>query len=687
MNWITADSAQLADIMRNQGKLALMPGPKMKIKYVTLLLIAQVLIADSGWCESLDESLRGKATTAIEDMTDELALIDDGAELCTTGITDRWGTTVVQLSPLGWSNGFQIGDVLKTVDGMDWDVENFNEFFGEFRLNDELKIELQRDEEIVSLDVTCGNRSEALKASERLYLAVIAADWNACVSEANTYDKSRGGKSRFSAYWRMNCSDATRCKATGECEQVPSDTARYAFEDTAYRLQAAAVVDQVPSIRDFVLARSNWLDQAGYGYLGSDLRSQLVDAEGFVDKILAEESEEFIDWLNNQFDRKAGTKDLVSFREGILIRLRNGVEDGGLGKYKAIYSTLNGPTEFGRAHRLSCRIDQTCRQMSSYYEQTQPKCNSRPRRVEYTFLDMNDDLDWVVTDGGDPLLTGKRRNIYDMAWSPTEGQFGAAISSGPNQMTEMSIDRFDGSYWSESTDEEVRGSMRIITTERSTGSCQLISPKAESRADTRESYGTCFAVSPTEVITSHHVVENASTVTVQFQDGREISAVTTQQSRATDLALLKINGQAPATLPLATSRSLSVGDQVFTLGFPVTSILGNDAKFTEGSVSALSGIQGDASYFQMSVPIQPGNSGGPVVNMRGEVVGVVAATAAVEAFFAASGSLPQNVNWASKSDYARLLFDAPASSTKATGRKDAIQKARSALCQVKVVSN
>jgi S1-C subfamily serine protease len=74
-------------------------------------------------------------------------------------------------------------------------------------------------------------------------------------------------------------------------------------------------------------------------------------------------------------------------------------------------------------------------------------------------------------------------------------------------------------------------------------------------------------------------------------------------------------------------------------------------------VSALSGIQDDASYFQMSVPILPGNSGGPVVNMHGEVVGIVTSTAVVEAFYALSGSLPQNVNWAPKSDYVRLMFD------------------------------
>ena len=196
-------------------------------------------------------------------------------------------------------------------------------------------------------------------------------------------------------------------------------------------------------------------------------------------------------------------------------------------------------------------------------------------------------------------------------------------------------------------------------------------------------YGTCFAVSDAEVLTSQHVVASASQITVEFRDGVEKGAVVLEQSQSTDLALLKISGETPSFLPLASMRSLEVGQEVFTVGFPVTSILGSDAKFTEGSVSAVSGIKGDASYFQMSVPIQPGNSGGPVVNMQGEVVGVVASTAAIEAFYTMSGSLPQNVNWASKSDYARLLFDAPSVEKRAKNRSDAIEMVYSAICKVK----
>ena len=195
-----------------------------------------------------------------------------------------------------------------------------------------------------------------------------------------------------------------------------------------------------------------------------------------------------------------------------------------------------------------------------------------------------------------------------------------------------------------------------------------------------------FAAPPSKArqTPSHHIVEGSDKLTVQFSDGREVEAVMVQHSQGTDLALLAV-AETPAFLTLAPPRALSVGDAVFTLGFPAVGILGEGMKFTEGSVSSLSGLRGDASYFQMSVPVQPGNSGGPVINMAGEVVGVVAATAKVEAFYAVTGALPQNVNWASKSDHASLLFDPPLVERQDLDRKGAIRKAQSAVCSIRAV--
>jgi len=86
--------------------------------------------------------------------------------------------------------------------------------------------------------------------------------------------------------------------------------------------------------------------------------------------------------------------------------------------------------------------------------------------------------------------------------------------------------------------------------------------------------------------------------------------------------------------------------EVFTVGYPVTDILGEELKFTDGVISSLSGVGDDAAFVQITVPLQPGNSGGPLVNNAGEVVGVVTSTAAVANFVRTVGTLPQNINWA-----------------------------------------
>lgn len=128
--------------------------------------------------------------------------------------------------------------------------------------------------------------------------------------------------------------------------------------------------------------------------------------------------------------------------------------------------------------------------------------------------------------------------------------------------------------------------------------------------------------------------------------------------------------------------ALRVGDPVFTIGFPVAPMLGSEPKFTDGSVSSLSGPGGEAMLMQISVPIQPGNSGGPLVSEAGDVVGIVSSTAAIQPFLAATGTLPQNVNWAVKSEYMRPLFDEPEPLPPAAGRRDAIDRALRATCAI-----
>ncbi len=147
------------------------------------------------------------------------------------------------------------------------------------------------------------------------------------------------------------------------------------------------------------------------------------------------------------------------------------------------------------------------------------------------------------------------------------------------------------------------------------------------------------------ILTNFHVVENANSVKVKH-GGQLYDAEVVRKDLGADLAVIKIKGKFKP-LVLADSRSVKLGQKVFTLGFPKINLQGEEPKFTEGSVSGLYGMQDDAARFQISVPVQPGNSGGPLVNSAGEVVGIIVAKL--------RGG--ENVNYAVKSSRARLMFD------------------------------
>lgn len=197
------------------------------------------------------------------------------------------------------------------------------------------------------------------------------------------------------------------------------------------------------------------------------------------------------------------------------------------------------------------------------------------------------------------------------------------------------------------------------------------------------SSGTCFFVSEDgTAMTSAHVVSGFSNVVVIAPDGRRLPANIEHVSRSTDIAVLRVNGTGFSYLPLTSSNAIQTGERVFTLGYPATDILGLELKFTDGSVSALSGVGGEASLIQITVPVQPGNSGGPLVTESGEVIGVIVSTAAVESFFRATGSLPQNINWAVKSDYAAPVASLRVGEGEQLSRDNAIARTKSAVCRV-----
>lgn len=196
--------------------------------------------------------------------------------------------------------------------------------------------------------------------------------------------------------------------------------------------------------------------------------------------------------------------------------------------------------------------------------------------------------------------------------------------------------------------------------------------------------GTGFFVNAAgELVTCYHVIEKATAIVVVVADGSPHRAELLRASPATDLAVLAVDYRPSRYLTLAPSGRARPGDHVFTFGFPVMDVQGSEAKYTDGAISSLSGLGDEASMAQISIPVQPGNSGGPVVNDRGEVVGVVDAGADVKAFMEAAGTLPQNVNWAVRGDYVVPLVRT-GSPLPVRSRSDAVALTRDAVALVLV---
>lgn len=146
------------------------------------------------------------------------------------------------------------------------------------------------------------------------------------------------------------------------------------------------------------------------------------------------------------------------------------------------------------------------------------------------------------------------------------------------------------------------------------------------------------------VLTNQHVIDGMGTVVVELPDGRRLTASIKAQSTSSDLAVLAIEAAKLDYISLASAQDVALGTEVFTVGYPATEILGDSLKLTTGVINAQSGIGDEASLMQTTVPLQLGNSGGPLVNETGDVIGIVTSTAAVANFLRLTGSLPQNVN-------------------------------------------
>jgi S1-C subfamily serine protease len=165
-----------------------------------------------------------------------------------------------------------------------------------------------------------------------------------------------------------------------------------------------------------------------------------------------------------------------------------------------------------------------------------------------------------------------------------------------------------------------------------------------------DSFGSGFYVTSNGyLLTNQHVVNGARKVFI-YSGSKKLPARVVKTDAANDLALLKVSGTF-AALPVSSSRGVKLGQTASTVGFPNPDLQGKSPKLTKGEISSLSGASDDPKYFQISVPLQPGNSGGPLVDAYGNVIGVVTAKLSAGAALAKTGNLPENVNYAVKGTF------------------------------------
>jgi hypothetical protein len=163
------------------------------------------------------------------------------------------------------------------------------------------------------------------------------------------------------------------------------------------------------------------------------------------------------------------------------------------------------------------------------------------------------------------------------------------------------------------------------------------------------SVGTGFLVAPDRVMTNQHVVDGCNRIVLRAPDGRWLGAVPPAKvDQRLDLALLAVPGLPGPVLSFRSGPAVRRGDGVVAYGFPLAGLLSSDPKLTRGEVNGLAGIGDNPSQYQISAEVQPGNSGGPLLDMQGHVLGVVVSKLNAQRVAQRTGDIAQNVNFAVK---------------------------------------
>ena len=213
-------------------------------------------------------------------------------------------------------------------------------------------------------------------------------------------------------------------------------------------------------------------------------------------------------------------------------------------------------------------------------------------------------------------------------------------------------------------------------------------PPKPSPPTKRGTTGSGFFISKLgHIVTNEHVIRSCANVTVGDTAKKQVTVTVIETDKRNDLALLKISSAKLASadtkslirklgievVPLASegllrSEDVELGERIMAAGYPYGEIFSDTIKVTTGVVSATRGLGDDTGQFQIDAAVQPGNSGGPIYDENGNIVGVVVAQLDKLKFAKAIGSLPENVNFGIKASTVRQFLTASGLPTKWSNR-------------------
>lgn len=166
------------------------------------------------------------------------------------------------------------------------------------------------------------------------------------------------------------------------------------------------------------------------------------------------------------------------------------------------------------------------------------------------------------------------------------------------------------------------------------------------------SSGTAFRIASGQFVTNHHVINSCAALKINGKMGGQVAA----SDPIKDLALVSIANDQGDSASIRTTR-IQLNESITAAGFPLEGAFSGIA-ITNGTISRLSGLRGDTGEVQISAPVQPGNSGGPLLDTAGNVIGVVSSKLNALKVAGASGDIPQNVNFAINGSSLRAFLDA-----------------------------